>query len=201
MIPVFRFPIIITALVLVLIKPLVAQDYNAGIAANKRGDYITALKHLRPLAEEGFPEAQALFGAMYAEGRGVPQDFTEAIKWFRKGVAQGNHWAQHNLGYMYAEGRGVPQNYIEAAKWFRKSANQGNADAQNNLGAMYETGTGVLQDRILAYVWYQIAVANGDKSAFSYNRDISEKTLTSAELIKAQAIARKCWNKPVTCPP
>ena len=131
---------LITLVLIIWAQPIWAQNYDTALAANERGDYITALKHLRPLAEKGFADAQALLGALYAQGRGVPVDSAEAIKWFRKGIEQSNHWAQHNLGYMYAQGRGVAQNYVEAAIWFRKAANQGNADAQSNLGAMYGTG-------------------------------------------------------------
>ena len=168
---------LITLLTITLTQTLSAQHFDSAVAANKRGDYKTAIKHLRPLAEKGLPEAQALLGAMYAQGRGMPQDPAEAIKWFRKGIAQDNHWAQHNLGYMYSQGYGVPQNYFEAAKWFRKAANQGNADSQSNLGAMYLTGSGVPQDFELSYIWLSVAAANGAKFALE-NRNIIIMNLT-----------------------
>ena len=104
-----RLLAVIVFLVAALPQPLAAQVYEAAVTANKRGDYLTAIKYLRPLAEKGVPEAQALLGAMYAQGRGVPPDPAKAIKWFRKGIEQGNHWAQHNLGFMYAQGHGVPK--------------------------------------------------------------------------------------------
>ena len=52
-----RFLAAITLLILALamVQPVTAQrfkpDYNAGWEAAKRGDYATALRHWRPLAE------------------------------------------------------------------------------------------------------------------------------------------------------
>ena len=190
---------LITLLTITLTQTLSAQHFDSAVAANKRGDYKTAIKHLRPLAEKGLPDAQALLGAMYAHGRGVPPDPTEAIKWFRKGIAQDNHWAQHNLGYMYSQGYGVPQNYFEAAKWFRKAANQGNADSQSNLGAMYLTGSGVPQDFELSYIWLSVAAANGAKFALE-NRNIVIINLTKDQLKKAETIFKRCLKKPARWP-
>jgi TPR repeat protein len=47
--------------------------FDEGLAAYERGDYATALRELRPLAEQD-AAAQFLLGLMYDEGRGVPQD-------------------------------------------------------------------------------------------------------------------------------
>jgi TPR repeat protein len=51
--------------------------------ANDRGDYATALKITRPLAESGVAWAQSSLGYSFASGRGVVQDYAEAAKWFR----------------------------------------------------------------------------------------------------------------------
>ena len=53
---------------------------------------------------------------MYANGKGVPQDYAEAVKWYRRAAEQGDAYAQNNLGLMYANGKGVPQDYAEAVK-------------------------------------------------------------------------------------
>ena len=194
-----RLLAVIFFLVAALPQPLAAQVYEAAVAANKRGDYLTAIKYLRPLAEKGVPEAQALLGAMYAQGRGVPPDPAKAIKWFRKGIEQGNHWAQHNLGFMYAQGHGVPKNYFEAAKWFRRAANQGNADAQSNLGAMYSVGRGVPQDFVQAYIWLSVAVDNGAKFALANLKNVMGQ-LTKKELKNANVISKLCLKKTASCP-
>ncbi len=45
--------------------------FDEGVAAAKRGDYATALREWRPLAEQGNANAQLLLGTMYDEGLGL----------------------------------------------------------------------------------------------------------------------------------
>ncbi len=47
------------------------SSYQVGCDAYERGDYDTALKEFRPLAEQGHTEAQWSLGVMYERGRGV----------------------------------------------------------------------------------------------------------------------------------
>ena len=81
-----------------------AAAFGRTAAAYNRGDYAEALDGLRVLAEQGHVRAQAVLGAMYGEGLGVPEDDAEAVKWYRKAAEQGNTGAQNNLGEMYAKG-------------------------------------------------------------------------------------------------
>ena len=113
-----------------------AGPYEEGVAAYERGDYATALRLWRPLAEQGGAPAQYNLGLMYVEGRGVPQDNTEAVKWYRLAAEQGDAGAQYNLGVSYDIGEGVPQDYAEAAKWYRVAAEQEYAGAQNALNQL-----------------------------------------------------------------
>ncbi len=75
------------------------------------GDWATALRELRPLAEQGFAGAQLSLGSMYHLGQGVPQDYAEAVRWYRKAAEQGYAIAQNSLGSMYHLGQGVPRDY------------------------------------------------------------------------------------------
>ena len=78
--------------------PADAGPFEDGLAAYDRGDYATALKFWRPLAEQGDAEAQNNLGYMYNEGHGVPQDEAEALKWLRKAAEQGNALEQSMRG-------------------------------------------------------------------------------------------------------
>jgi len=69
-------------------------DFEDGKAAYQRGDYATALKEFRPLAEQGDTKAQLLLGLMYFEGRVVAQDFVRANMWFNIGMANGDENAR-----------------------------------------------------------------------------------------------------------
>ncbi len=90
-----------------------------------KGDYATALKEWRPLAEQGDAEAQYALGVIYNHARGVPQDYEKAFHWYSKAAAQGLAMAQSKLGMMYGLGRGVPQDYVLAHLWMSLAAAQG----------------------------------------------------------------------------
>ena len=126
-----------------------------------RGDYATALRGFRPLAEQGVALAQAKLGVMYARGKGVAADAAEAAKWFRRGGEQGIVDAQNYLRDMYARGEGVAEDDAEAVKWFRRAAEQGDAYAQVSLGSMYYLGRGVPKDAAEAAKWYRRAAEQG----------------------------------------
>lgn len=102
-------------------------DFAAGLAAYQKGDYATAVKEWRLLAEDGDAPSQYNLGLLYLDGHGVPQDYTEAVRWFRRSAEQGYTQAQHNLGAMYGSGQGVRRDYVEAYKWLNICAAKGNA--------------------------------------------------------------------------
>ena len=179
------------AIAFTLSGPAYAQDWDKGLAAYQAGDYATALREWRPLAEQGNAMAQYVLGVMYRDGQGVPQDYRETEKWYQKAAAQGFAPAQFNLGVMYEYGQGVPQDHKEALKWYRKAAEQGDADAQTNLGSMYVNGKGVLQDNVLAYMWYNISSTNGDEIG-AVNRGEVAKLMTPEQISEAQAMALEC---------
>ena len=135
------------------------RDANAAEVAYQKGNYETALRVARPLAEQGDARAQSILGRMYARGRGVPLDEVEAGNWFRGAADRGNAAAQLTLGNMYAEGRGVPQDYAEAARWYRVAADQGDPHAQYNLGLSYAKGEGISRDNVSAHMWFNIAAS------------------------------------------
>jgi TPR repeat protein len=91
-------------------------------AAHDRGEFATALRLLRPLADHGVAEAQREIGFMYYNGEGVPQNYADAVKWYHLAADQGLAGAQHDLGVMYLKGQGVPQDYVLAHMWFNLAA-------------------------------------------------------------------------------
>jgi TPR repeat protein len=101
-----------------LIGAALAGPLEDGADAYARGDFATALRLFRPLADQGNSAAQALLGGMYSLGVGVPQSDAEAIRWFRRAADQGNASAMSSLGSMYEYGHGVPQDFVRAHMWF-----------------------------------------------------------------------------------
>ena len=131
---------------------------SAGMSAYYAGDYGTALRLLKPIAEQGDPRTETLLGFMYQlGGRGLTQDFEEAAKWYRLATAQGDPLAEYNLAFMYEHGNGVAQDYRTALDLYRKSAEQGNPMAQVNIAVLYKNGNGVAQDYAEAIRWYRLA--------------------------------------------
>ena len=62
-------------------------------AAVKKRDYATAVRLLRPLAEQGNPNAQYTLGVFYDNGLGVPQDRIRSYMWFELSASQGREGA------------------------------------------------------------------------------------------------------------
>src|SRR5258705_3961594 len=125
--------------------PVAAGPFEDAVDAHRRGDYLTALRLIRPLANDGDAVAQYNLGLMYATGQGVSQDYVMAAIWFRKSAEQGYAVAQSNLGGFYRDGRGVQPASTEAGKWFSKAADQGDAIGQYLLGLQWAAGEGVPQ--------------------------------------------------------
>ncbi len=165
-----------------------ADAFDDVAVAFERGDYATALRLLRPLAEQGFAHAQAGLGIIYYNGKGVPQNHAEAAKWYRKAAEQGHADAQINLGLMYDLGEGVPQDDAEAVKWYCKAAEHGDVDAQINLGGMYANGDGVRQDYVSAYMWFTLGAAQGQENA-PKGLDIVGNKMTSDQIAEALRMA------------
>jgi TPR repeat protein len=69
-------------------------------------------------AAQAHPIAMLHLGAMYAEGRGVPQDYVRAHMWFSLAAAQGEQRAAKTLTEM-AERRMTPAQIAEAQKLAR----------------------------------------------------------------------------------
>ena len=97
---------------MMLAVPISAQDFQKGYEAAQSGDFETALKEWKPLAEGGNIVAQHNLGMMYRNGWGVSRDYKEAVRWYKLSAKQGYADAQFNLGVIYHEGKAVPQDYI-----------------------------------------------------------------------------------------
>ncbi len=165
-----------------------------------------AVAWFRRSAEQDYMWAQNNLGLMYSLGRGVKKNNTEAVKWYRKAAEQGHAAAQFSLGIKFRDGKGVKQNDAEAVAWFRSSAEQGYLPAQRNLGLMYSLGRGVAlgqmyrdaggveRDYVMAHMLFDIAAAQGDKKGAKY-RDLVAERMPSADILRAQHLARDCVEK------
>ena len=67
-----------------------SADYQKGLDAANRGDFATALREWKPLAEQRNAVAQKNLSVMYAFGKGVPKDYVYAHMWGNLAAANGN---------------------------------------------------------------------------------------------------------------
>jgi TPR repeat protein len=86
---------VVAAILLVLrfATPVMAGPLEDANAAIKRRDYATALRLIRPLAEQGDANAQYNLGVFYDNGLGVPQDRVRAYMWLNLAAMQGRESA------------------------------------------------------------------------------------------------------------
>jgi len=187
-----------------LSSPVAAQDFDKGWAAAEAEDFSTALKEWRPLAEQGNAQGQFGLGFLYFLGKGVLQDYRQAFKLYKLAADQNNPDAQISLASLYQDGLGVIQDYESARFWYGEAAKQGSALAAGTFGYNYSKGTnGFLKDNVMAHAWYNIASANGATEVgildakdmtqwYGSQRDLAAYDMTSEDISKAQAMARKC---------
>jgi hypothetical protein len=129
-----RFRITLMLSIVCFVVPAWA-DYKAGEDAYNRGDFATALREWRPLAEQGHAGAQYYLGVLYDFRKGVPQDFAMAREWYEKAAAQGHAGAQNNLGGLYEFGHGVTQDDVWADMWYHLAAAHPAEDEWRDLAA------------------------------------------------------------------
>jgi len=123
-----RFPIALVLSIVCLAVPAWG-DFKAGMDAYNRGDYATALREWRPLAELGDASAQFSLGLSYENGDGVPRDYAKARQWYEKAASQGDAKAQLYLGMQSSFGQGGSVDLVQAYMWYSLAAGNGNAHA------------------------------------------------------------------------
>ena len=111
---------------LLLVLPVTAQgaSFDDALIAYQKGNYQTAFRIYKGLAEQGNPRAQNNLANLYDTGQGVARDLKQAAHWYSKAAMQGHLIAQYNLGNMYDYGLGVPQDYAQAHMWLNLAASK-----------------------------------------------------------------------------
>jgi TPR repeat protein len=78
----------------------VAGPWEDGMVAFNRGDYVPAMKLIRPLAQAGNAKAQNVLGVMYHKGEGVARSSARAFMWFSLAAKKGDASAKASLQEM-----------------------------------------------------------------------------------------------------
>ena len=131
------------------------SDYDAGIAAYKRGHYTAALYDFDKRANQGDPVAQFCLAFMYRNGKGVRANEDEAMYWYTESANQDYAPAQNNLAALHFQkaknlqyrvikrlGRGEEvtdqikkkdDSLQDAMQWLQKAEKQNNRTAHYNI--------------------------------------------------------------------
>lgn len=134
-----RTLVVALSVMLLASSPAWAGQFEDGVAAMDRGDFVEAATVFQPLAAEGNAQAQYNLGLMFEKGRGVPQDYAGAAALYQQAAAQGNSTAQRNLGVMYRDGLGVPKDPVRAYMWLNLGAAESAANAADYRDALART--------------------------------------------------------------
>jgi len=99
------------------------EDFRTGLSAFNGGDFATAMRLWRPLADRNDARSQAGIGFMYHRGLGVKTDDVQAAFWLRKAAEQGQAEGQLMLGGLYFFGLVAPEAIRVAAPISAKEQN------------------------------------------------------------------------------
>ena len=102
-----------------------SPNFDKGLTAAQNGDFATALKEWKPLAEKGDAKSQTHLGILYYNGRGVLKDYKKAVKWLTQAAEQGEAEAQFILGEIYIEGKGALKSFKTAKYWVQLAYENG----------------------------------------------------------------------------
>ena len=121
-------------MVVALLKPLSAQDWDYGSAAYNRGDYPEAIKQWIPLSNQGNADAHYGLARVYYGGKGVLRDFKVALRYFRKAAVQNHVPSQWMIAEMYRQGQGVlTWDSGVAYVWYLLVSKNGRKEANKHL--------------------------------------------------------------------
>jgi TPR repeat protein len=88
-----------------------------GSGQQAKVDLASAFQYTLKAAEQGYLPAQAAVAMLYANGRGIPQNYAEAGKWWIKAAEGGDLVAARHAWNLYRNGEGVERNPAIANQW------------------------------------------------------------------------------------
>ena len=109
-----------------------SKDYfKRGESAFNSKNYTEAVKWYRKAAEQGYAEAQYIYGRCCLDGTGIAKNPSEGVKWLLKAAEQGNVNAMYDAGVCYCDGIGVKRNIDMALKYFVLAEKAGHPKCKN----------------------------------------------------------------------
>lgn len=163
------------------------MQYYYGLALEKTGNVVEALRRVKMAADAGDADAMVSLGFYFVTGRGVLKNPERAFELFSRAAATGNPDAISDLGSMYSNGIFVKQDFAKALDYYEKAIEAGNSFALNDLGVMYFGGKGVERDYNAAADYFQQAADLDDGYALKFLAILYERGLIGGKAEPAKA--------------
>jgi|GEM_PF-6114590 len=138
----------------------IPDSVSGNLASEQLPDSIGGLM-LRSAAVKGNPATAYEVGLRFAEGKGVPVNYSEAAKWLDRAAQAGVVPAAFELGKLYEKGLGVTKDMDIARRYYTQAAERGNAGAMHNLAVFDAGGDGGSPDFKSAAQWFRKAADRG----------------------------------------
>jgi len=123
---------------------------------------------LRAGAEAGLAEAQAVYGQMLLDGRGVKPDPATALSWFLAAARQDHAMGMNMAGRCLDQGWGAPVDKAAAVAWFQRAAEAGLDWGMYNYASALGLGAGVARDEQAAVAWFEAAARLGHVKSINF---------------------------------
>lgn len=148
------------------------------------GDYAKAYCQIKPLADQGNPQAQFNIGWMYANGYGLRINETIALSWWLKAAEQNHPDAMHNVALAYLDGEGTEKDREQGYDWLLRASKHGDDDALPILLTAMQRGDKRAGERISQLLrddsalftqrrWVKVARANIRKTGNKHGKLIA----------------------------
>ena len=111
--------------------------YPLALALKDDSLFTEIVKWAEPLADSGSSFCQYVAGVLYAQGKGVQQDYSKALEYLNKSADNGEDKAQFQLAKMYLTGDGVEEDTGKGSHYMTEAVRNGNADAAEFMGRLF----------------------------------------------------------------
>lgn len=123
----------------------------------ENGNYTSAIKYASLAVLNGYKKAYCIFGRLYQEGLGFPQDDEKALVNYKTAADDGHAEAQFMTSLFYLD----RNDYDNAMKYADLAISNGYKIAHYTLGQIYHFALGVAKDEKKAFKNYKKAADNG----------------------------------------
>lgn len=183
--------------------------FEEGRKAYNEKDWVQAIFHLRPAAENGDENAMIILGNMYLNGLGVAKDPQQAFVLYRKAAVRHSPDAMVMVAALYQKGIGVRKNLRYAAEWYGRAGRLGHGTGaffhaihmfrgnKTTVGGIPQPEADFAPDHESAYKWFRIAEKSSHNSKLAqtaHKLAANVATRLSAERLAALNAEIAAWS-------